>query len=99
MYRIRSNVTLRNEENPAMNGTLGGFAGLNVIESPLLPLDPSPGAVGRRIVRHGMADVLAWLGEDVGPKPDAQTHVLLFDNTNLVASAAIVGAIRAEVSR
>lgn len=30
---------------------------------------PTPGEDGRRIVRHGMADVLAWLGEPVGPAP------------------------------
>lgn len=27
----------------------------------------------RRIVRHGMADVLAWLGEPVGPRPGDPT--------------------------
>jgi hypothetical protein len=29
------------------------------------------GIVARRIVRHGMADVLKWLGEPLGPAPDA----------------------------
>ena len=29
------------------------------------------GEWAKRTVRHGMADVLAWLGEDVGPEPDA----------------------------
>lgn len=31
---------------------------------------PTPGEVGRRLVRHGMADILAWLGEPLGPAPD-----------------------------
>jgi len=29
------------------------------------------GEWAKRTVRHGLADVLAWLGEDVGPEPDA----------------------------
>ena len=82
-----------------MSGTLGGFAGLRVIESDALPIAPSPGAVGRRIVRHGMADVLRWLGEDVGPRPEDETHALLLGGNTLLGSAAIVGTIRAEASR
>lgn len=39
----------------------------------LLPIHPSAGEVGRRIVRHGLADVLRWLGEDPGPPPDEPT--------------------------
>jgi hypothetical protein len=48
-----------------------------IIVSRALPIVPSPGEVGRRIVRHGMADVLAWLGEEVGPAPDELTHSLV----------------------
>ena len=48
--------------------------GYRVHVDPMLPFRPSPGEVGRRIVRHGMKDVLAWLGEPVGPKPDELTH-------------------------
>lgn len=50
---------------------------LPVHVSPLLPYRPSPGEDGRRIVRHGLADVLAWLGEKVGPKPGVPTHAFL----------------------
>ena len=50
--------------------------GLDVLVSPVLPLHPSPGEDARRMVRHGLADVLAWLGQPVGPQPGAQTHVL-----------------------
>ena len=38
------------------------------IRSPTLAED------ARRIVRHGMAEILDWLGEPVGPKP-GEWHV------------------------
>ncbi len=72
--------------------------GIPVVESDVLPLVPSPGMVGRRLVRHGLADVLAWLGEDVGPEPDAQTHALMVGNT-IHASASIVGQWRTEARK
>lgn len=54
--------------------------GVPLLISPALPMRPSPGEVGRRIARHVMADVLEWLGEPVGPKPDELTHwVMGFD--------------------
>lgn len=47
------------------------LAGIPVIVSPVMPTrPPTPGEWARRYVRHGMADELAWLGEDVGPEPD-----------------------------
>jgi len=49
---------------------------MGIVVSPVLPIYPSPGEVSRRTVRHGLADVLEWLGEDVGPKPDEVTHAL-----------------------
>lgn len=52
------------------------LGGIPVLVSSLLPLVPSDGEVARRIVRHGYADVLAWLGEEVGPKPTDKTHVI-----------------------
>ena len=77
-----------------MNGpSIGDLMGLNVIESPLLPIDPTPSTDARRIVRHGLADVLAWLGESVGPKPGDQTHMLVLGR-DLHASAAVVGRLR-----
>lgn len=42
----------------------------------MLPIHPSAGEVARRIVRHGLADVLAWLGEKLGPRPDELTHAI-----------------------
>lgn len=81
------------------------FLGVRVVESRALPLKPSPGTDARRIVRHGLADVLAWLGENVGPKPGEETHSFLLGgghtlvvshdlNERLRASAEIVAMTR-----
>lgn len=59
-----------------MNGSLGRLDGIPVLIHPALPMHPSPREDARRMVRHGLADVLAWLGEDVGPEPGAATHVM-----------------------
>ncbi|MGW5239486.1 hypothetical protein ACWEOW_11185 [Monashia sp. NPDC004114] len=48
-----------------------------VYVSNFLPLTPTDAEVARRIVRHGLRDVIEWLGEDVGPRPKDQTHALL----------------------
>lgn len=53
------------------------YGGMAVMVSPLLPLPVSPREEARRIVRHGYAEVLEWLGEEVGPKPGDQVHVVL----------------------
>lgn len=60
--------------------------GFEIVESSLLPVPLEPGDHARRIVRHGMAEILAWLGEDVGPSPDEQTHCYVVDRTILVSS-------------
>jgi len=54
--------------------TLGG---LPVVESPLLPLRPSPTEEARRIVRHGLRDVLEWLEMEIGPEPGHVTHCVI----------------------
>lgn len=55
---------------------------MDVLVSRLLPVAPSVGEVARRLVRHGLADVLEWLGDPVGPKPDDQTHAVVgFDGS------------------
>lgn len=45
--------------------------GIPVVACEWLPYDTVPDhcADARRLVRHGMADVLEWLGQDVGPEP------------------------------
>lgn len=49
---------------------------MDVVVSKALPLHPGPGEVARRIVRHGLAHVLEWLGEQVGPRPEDLTHAV-----------------------
>lgn len=61
------------------DGTLGGpwtHQPLYYASSSLLPMPPTDGDVARRIVRHGLADILRWLGEDVGPQPYDKVHAL-----------------------
>lgn len=60
---------------PPVNDLLLG--GITVVVSAALPVDPSPGQVVKRMVRHGLADVLEWLGEPVGPRPHDKTHAFL----------------------
>ena len=77
------------------------FGGYPVVESNLLPTTPSNAEDARRIVRHGLADVLERLGEEVGPKPGALTHLVVAGdgtggtNLTLFASAEWVDKIRA----
>lgn len=69
------------------------FGGTPVVLAPMLPLAPSPGQDARRIVRHGLAEVLAWLGEKVGPEPGDATHALLVGGT-LFVSGAVYDTLR-----
>lgn len=65
-----------------------GQVGLPVIVSDVLPVPPSAGEVGRRIARYGLADVLDWLGEELGPAPETETHVVWIDGTLHVSPVA-----------
>lgn len=58
---------------------------MNVISSPFLPLPPTPAEDVVRIVRHGLSDVLEWLGEPVGPKPGEATHALIAGEALMVS--------------
>ena len=47
------------------------LAGIPIIICDMLPTrEPTPGEWAVRFVRHQLADVLEWLGEEVGPEPD-----------------------------
>lgn len=60
------------------------------------PRDPTPGEWARRYVRHGLADVLEWLGEPVGPEPDAKVHVMfVFGADVIVGHELLVAHFRA----
>lgn len=56
---------------------MSSLGGWNLIPTSALPMKPTTGEWARRLVRHGLEDVLLWLGEDVGPTPDAETHLLV----------------------
>ena len=63
-----------------MDPTRLALFGWPVVVSPLLPGPaPSHKEDAVRIVRHGMRDVLEWLGEDPGPAPGARTHIVAVD--------------------
>jgi hypothetical protein len=62
-----------------------------VIVSPALPLPaPEKGSPEwiTRYVRHGMADVLEWVGEEVGRGPDDTTDVLVMAGQLVMSQAA-----------
>jgi hypothetical protein len=51
--------------------------GTPVVVLTSLPIVPSDGTNARRMVRHGLADVLEWLGLDVGPEPYEEQHAFI----------------------
>jgi hypothetical protein len=52
-----------------------GYQGVRIYVTPALPIYPSDVENARRIVRQGLSDVLAYLGEDVGPAPFEPIHM------------------------
>jgi hypothetical protein len=75
-----------------------GLLGLPVMEAPLLPSYADPGETARRIVRHGLADVLSWLGEDAGPEPALEaTHMIVIENEHLGRRALVSPMLLAEL--
>lgn len=90
LEQLRQEVE-REEVKKALEVSLG----VQVIVSPLLPTDvPSPGEDARRMVRHGMKDVLTWLGEDVGPRPGERTHALMVGDHTMLASHEVYRGLR-----
>lgn len=63
------------------------LSGIPVRVSPFLG-PPSTPEKCVRIVRHGLADVLAWLGEDVGPGPDDVTDAVMLGGALVVSERA-----------
>lgn len=68
---------MSNEEPTARWGTRmsGLIGGISVVSSPHCERPPTDAENARRMVRHGLADVLEWLGEDVGPRPGDPVQV------------------------
>ena len=73
------------------------FDGLPVVETKALPTYPDHKADARRIVRHGLTDVLYWLGEKVGPAPSEPTHIFATPH-RIFASAELVERLQREAS-
>lgn len=61
--------------------------GIPVIFSPLCLRSPTLAEEARQIVRHGLADVLTWLGEDVGPAPGERVPTTYLISDPAFASA------------
>lgn len=53
------------------------FMGIEIVPTSLLPIRPDLGEDTVRMVRHGLADILEALGEEVGPKPGEEKHVIV----------------------
>lgn len=64
--------------------------------SNLLPIAPTAEQDVIRTVRHGLADVLEWLGEEVGPKPGEHIHVIKA-GSQLLVSQAFADGLRSRV--
>lgn len=69
-----------------------GLYGMRVVVSPHLPTTTYPDHKedGRRIVRHGMAEILEWLGEEVGLAPGEPevTHAYVFGEARTILASA-----------
>lgn len=74
--------------------------GLPLVVSSALPGPrPSHREDARRIVRHGLADVLAWLGEEVGPKPGERAHAIRTADGHVLVSAELAAKLMREARR
>lgn len=73
---------------------------MRVLVSPILPIEPSPGEVARRIVRHGFhaAGLLPDVDQPVGPKPGDRIRALEIHGA-LYVDAALGEELKAEAAR
>lgn len=71
--------------------------GLRVIVHPWLPEEPTLQQDIVRMVRHGLADILEALGEDVGPAPGEPIHAYIHAGA-LFVSRELYDQIRAEAA-
>lgn len=78
-----------------MNGVEYKYLGMPVVVSDALPTHPGELEDVRRRVRHGLADVIEWCGDAVGPKPGEPTHAILM-NGRLHVSRVIADKLASE---
>ena len=57
------------------------MAGIKIVPMEELPIDSWAGLEAKRMVRHGLKDVLDWLNEPVGEEPGDKVHKLMHKNT------------------
>jgi hypothetical protein len=70
--------------------------GVQFVSTDLLPTEPPPATEAERIVRHGLADVLAWLGDPVGPAPNDPIHAVALDPTHVMVSRDLWGDLKGQ---
>ena len=70
-------------------GRFAQYSGYDLLESPHLPVVPDDVENVKRIVRHGLAEWVHYIGEEVGPKPGEAVHVLVFDRYMLASAEAL----------
>lgn len=75
-----------------------GPVGTPIYVTPALPRYPSELEDVRRRVRHGLADVIAWCGDDVGPKPGEPIHAVAHPDAVFV-SQELFDRLREEARR
>ena len=81
-------ITYKSGKPTFLTGQIGEFTGLRVIVSESLPWEPTDCENTRRIVRHGLKDVLEWLGEEVGMAPFQPTHMIMSRDSLFVSPHA-----------
>lgn len=80
---------------PAMTAPV--FGALEVVVDESLGRPPTPGEDARRLVRHGFAEVLAWLGEEVGPRPGEVVQTLILADGRMYVSPTIARQLEERV--
>jgi len=100
MDKMRSAMLAARPASPFAANTLAAtLTGTPVVQSYLAVRAPTPVEWARRFIRHGMADVLDWLGEDVGPAPDdpVPTSYVMNDGrgVTILAHPAVAARMRA----
>lgn len=58
--------------------------GYEIRVSRALPIVATDAMIARAIVRHGLADVLRWLGEEPGLAPGQSGHIVVSDERRAI---------------